>query len=96
MSTVSTPAAQRPSDGYLSRHLQTAAPLEWMDPAFARAAEEPVGHPHRAGLLSSSVRAVNVPAVDQAAADKLRKHTREAPQIGIRPETILEVPAHRS
>ncbi|MFE5708759.1 hypothetical protein [Rhodococcus koreensis] len=96
MSTVSTRAAQRPNDGYLPRYLRTAAPLEWMDPAFARAAEEPVGHPHRAGLLSASVRAVNVPAVDQAAADELRKHMREAPQIGIRPETVLEVPAHHS
>ena len=96
MSTVSTRAAQRPSDGYLSRHLRTAALLERMDPAFARAAEEPVGHPRRAGLLLVSVRAVNVPAVDQAAADELGKHLREALQIGIRPETVLEVPACRS
>ncbi|MGW5145745.1 hypothetical protein [Rhodococcus koreensis] len=96
MSTVSTRAAQRPSDGDLSRHLRTAAPLERMGPAFAQAAEEPVGHPHRAGLFSASVRAVNVRAVDQAAADKSNKRMREAPQIGIRPETIREVQARRS
>ncbi|QSE88210.1 carboxymuconolactone decarboxylase family protein [Rhodococcus pseudokoreensis] len=64
MSTVSTRAAQRPSDGYLSRHLRTAALLERMDPAFARAAEELVGHPHRTGLLSNSVRALIVLAVE--------------------------------
>jgi hypothetical protein len=94
MSTVSTRAAQRTSDGYFSRYLRTAAPLERMDPAFARAAEEPVGHPRRAGLLLVSVRAVDVPAVDQVTADEPRKHLREAPQIGVGPEMVPEAPAY--
>lgn len=66
MSTVSTAAGRRSNDaaGYLSRHLRTAALLEQMDPAFARAVEELVGHPHRAGVLSRSVRALVVVAVE--------------------------------
>jgi alkylhydroperoxidase/carboxymuconolactone decarboxylase family protein YurZ len=66
MSTVSTRAERRPSDasGHLSRHLRTAGLLERMDPAFARAAEALVGHPHRAGVLSSPVRALVVLAVE--------------------------------
>ncbi|MFC9552112.1 hypothetical protein ACFTWF_14770 [Rhodococcus sp. NPDC056960] len=89
MSTVSTRAAQRPRDGYFSRKLRTAAPLERMDPAFARAAEEPAGHPRRAGLFPTSVRAVPVPADT----DTPTEHLRTAPQIGVRRETNLEVSA---
>jgi hypothetical protein len=96
MSTVSTRAAQRTSDGYLSRYLRIAAPLERMDAAFARAAEVPVGHPRRGGFLSVSVRAVDVPAADQATSGEPRKHLREAPQIGVRPETVPEVSARHS
>lgn len=96
MSTVSTRAAQRTSDGYPSRYLRTAAPLERMDAAFARAAEVPVGHPRRAGLLSVSARAVDVPADDQATDDEPGQHLREAPQIGVRPQTVSEVSARHS
>lgn len=66
MSTVSDRAEQCPSDavGQLSRHLRTAGLLERLDPAFARAADELVGHPHRAGALSSKVRALVVLAVE--------------------------------
>lgn len=62
MSTASTPAGERPSDahGCLSRHLRTAALLERMDPAFARAAENLVGHPRRVGVLSPLARALVV------------------------------------
>lgn len=66
MSTVSDRAEQCPSDavGQLSRYLRTAGLLERLDPAFARAADELVGHPHRAGVLSSTVRALVVLAVE--------------------------------
>ncbi len=58
------PSAAGSTTSHLQRHVRTAAILEQLDPRFARAAEDLVGHPYRNGVLPPAVRALVVLACE--------------------------------